>query len=98
MANQQRIVQFSGMVQGVGFRYAACRVAGGFEVTGTVRNLADGRVECIVEGDDKQIDGFVEALADHMSEYIRGRTERQATWSGRYNSFGVCHGPGGGGR
>jgi len=33
-------------VQGVGFRFAAKMLARGFEVTGVVRNLPDGRVEC----------------------------------------------------
>ena len=37
-------------MQGVGFRYTAKTVATGFEVTGTVRNLPDGRVEVIAEG------------------------------------------------
>ncbi|MGD0088020.1 MAG: acylphosphatase, partial [Verrucomicrobiota bacterium] len=35
---------YSGHVQGVGFRYTTKTVATGFEVTGTVRNLPDGRV------------------------------------------------------
>jgi acylphosphatase len=41
---------YSGNVQGVGFRYTTKTVATGFEVTGTVRNLLDGRVELIAEG------------------------------------------------
>ena len=43
-------VFYSGHVQGVGFRYTVKTVAWGFEVTGTVRNLQDGRVELIAEG------------------------------------------------
>ena len=41
---------YSGRVQGVGFRYTAKTVAAGFEITGTVRNLPDGRVELVAEG------------------------------------------------
>jgi acylphosphatase len=45
MDKQQRTVRFSGMVQGVGFRYTACRIAGRYDVTGYVKNLHDGSVE-----------------------------------------------------
>jgi acylphosphatase len=41
-------VFYSGRVQGVGFRYATKQLAAGFEVTGWVRNLPDGRVELLV--------------------------------------------------
>jgi len=43
-------ILYSGAVQGVGFRYSVKSVASGYEVTGTVRNLADGRVELLAEG------------------------------------------------
>jgi len=89
MADEQRIIHFAGMVQGVGFRYTACRVAGGYDVTGYVRNLPDGRVECVVEGPIDQIDAFVAELAQRMRGYIRGQTERKAPHSGAYPSFGV---------
>ena len=62
MAMIQRIVCFSGYVQGVGFRYTTCRIAGAFDVTGTVRNMPDGSVECVVEGETAEIDAFLDAV------------------------------------
>lgn len=89
MADERRIVHFSGMVQGVGFRYTAVRSAGGFDVTGFVRNLPDGRVECVVEGDADQIDAFLAELSDRMSAYIRDRSEQTAPAGGCWPDFTV---------
>jgi len=91
MTGEQRIVVFSGMVQGVGFRYTACRVAGGFDVAGTVRNLPDGNVECVVEGDAAEIDAFLEAIAQRMSQYIRKQTQQTAPYTGEYAAFTVAY-------
>ena len=43
-------VFFSGRVQGVGFRYTVNDIAQPLELVGYVRNLDDGRVELLVEG------------------------------------------------
>jgi acylphosphatase len=57
-------VTYSGNVQGVGFRYTVKNVATGFEVTGTVRNLPNGRVELIAEGTSGELTAFREAICD----------------------------------
>ena len=60
-----RQVFYSGRVQGVGFRYAVKRIASGFEVTGWVRNLPDGRVELqAVSCEADELDGFLQAIND----------------------------------
>jgi len=86
---EQRIVIFKGTVQGVGFRYTTCRVAGGYDVVGAVRNCPDGSVECVVEGEAAEIDAFIAEVSEAMGRYIRKRTEQTAPASGRYASFGV---------
>jgi acylphosphatase len=50
----------SGRVQGVGFRYFVEDVARREGVHGHVRNLGDGRVEALIEGDAETV-GRVEA-------------------------------------
>jgi acylphosphatase len=53
----------SGQVQGVGYRFFAQRVAARHQVTGYVRNLADGRVEVVAEGALENVEGFKHDLA-----------------------------------
>lgn len=89
---EQRTVRFFGRVQGVGFRYTACRTAGGFAVTGSVRNLPDGSVECVVEGERAEIDAFLSDLARRMSGHIDRTTQQAAPASGRFDGFGVRYG------
>ncbi|HUS47684.1 MAG TPA: acylphosphatase [Phycisphaerae bacterium] len=89
MGKEQCTVHFSGTVQGVGFRYTACRVAAHHKVTGYVRNLPDARVECVVEGEAAEIEAFLADLAEAMGEYVTERTQTKAPYSGAYQSFGV---------
>ena len=88
---QQRIVYFSGRVQGVGFRFTASRTAAGFDVTGCVKNLTDGRVQCIIEGEEKEIEAFLEELGERMRGYIRNIDQQITSPSGRWESFGVAY-------
>ncbi len=48
-------VSVSGRVQGVAFRDAASRKADQVGVSGWVRNLPDGRVEAVFEGDPEAV-------------------------------------------
>ena len=52
-------VYISGRVQGVFFRAETQRAAKGFNLTGWVRNMADGRVEALFEGEDKNVDNML---------------------------------------
>ena len=63
-------VTYSGRVQGVGFRYTCQRLAKGFAVGGYVRNLPNGNVELVAEGEDDQVEMFLDAVAERMTGYI----------------------------
>ena len=74
---QHETVFYSGRVQGVGFRYQTLQLAKGFEVSGYVCNLPDGRVQLEVEGESEEVEGFLEAVGSQMEGYIR-KTERSS--------------------
>ena len=52
----------TGRVQGVGFRWFAHDAAARHGVHGWVRNLADGSVEVVAEGDQTSVDGLEAAV------------------------------------
>jgi acylphosphatase len=78
-------VFYSGSVQGVGFRYTAKTVATGYELTGTVKNLPDGRVELVAEGTRAELDAYRAALRDAgLAGFIR---DEQVSWAAAKNEF-----------
>ncbi len=78
-------VFFSGTVQGVGFRFTAERLARRFPVTGYVRNLNDGRVEVVAEGQETVLVEFLTAIRESgMKNYIQNV---EAHWSNAEDLF-----------
>lgn len=53
-------VRVHGLVQGVFFRVEARDRARSLDVSGWVRNLPDGAVEAVFEGDDPQVESMVD--------------------------------------
>ena len=83
-------VYFSGHVQGVGFRYSVKTLSLEFDVTGWIKNLADGRVEMVVEGQRSELEAFQSAIPDAgLRSFIR---DTQASWSegaGKFRGFEI---------
>jgi len=88
---ERRTVYYRGHVQGVGFRYTARHAARGFQVTGFVRNLDDGRVELVAEGSRQEIDAFLAELADRMGRYIKQALASSSPATGEFFDFDVRH-------
>jgi len=86
----RRTIHFTGLVQGVGFRWTTERVARGFEVTGCVRNLSDGRVELVAEGAAAELDSFQQAIEDTMRRYIKDTTAVETAFTGEFSSFRIA--------
>ncbi len=83
-------VFYSGRVQGVGFRYAVKSITPGFEVTGTVRNLNDGRVELVAEGEREELDAFRQAIRESgLGSLIQREEEIFGPAGGGFRGFEI---------
>lgn len=82
-------VHYAGRVQGVGFRYTVQQLAHGFEVSGFVRNLPDGRVHLVAEGSPGETARFLEAIAQRMTDYIRATTVDRRPGTGEFPAFEI---------
>jgi acylphosphatase len=81
----------SGHVQGVGYRYFAKAAADREGVSGWVRNLPDGRVEALVEGDDESVTRVERALRQGPGGARVGdvAVDDQGPPSGAHHGFSV---------
>jgi acylphosphatase len=86
---QRREVHFSGHVQGVGFRQTTATLARQFAVTGFVKNLPDGRVQLIVEGQPQEIESFLAAIRKEMEKNINKTEEKTSPATGEFQGFEI---------
>ena len=82
-------VNYSGRVQGVGFRYTALLIARGYEVSGFVQNLADGRVCLEVEGEGNEVNAFLAAIEERMQGFVREIERAGEQRPRQFNGFSV---------
>lgn len=80
----------SGEVQGVGYRFFAQRAAARHQVLGYVRNLADGRVEALAEGDAESVEAFKLDLSTGPSfAVVENVEELNIEPTGHYSLFRI---------
>jgi len=61
----------SGNVQGVGFRAFACRIGKSCALTGYAKNLPNGEVEIVAEGEKEKLDEFQRRVRVNFPSGIR---------------------------
>jgi len=86
-----RHIIFRGRVQGVGFRFTACRAADRHRLTGTVRNLPAGAVEMVAQGRPESVDACIKDIQEAFSGYITGTEVQNVQPSAHYADFRVSY-------
>jgi acylphosphatase len=85
-------VFYEGNVQGVGFRWTVRDAAKGFDVTGWVRNLPDGRVELQATGEEDEVRAFLDRIAQgELHSLIYKQTENKLEKPVTARGFEIRH-------
>jgi len=79
-----------GFVQGVGFRYFIYRNAQALNLSGYAKNLINGNVEVLLEGDDNNVDEMISILKQGPSRSIVNSIELDySDFKGEYIGFSI---------
>jgi len=89
MTLERRRILYSGAVQGVGFRWTTTTALKDVAVSGYVRNLADGRVELVVEGEPQDVDEALRRVRAAFARHIAGETVERTSPTGEFRGFGI---------
>lgn len=87
MTKKRMHVYYSGRVQGVGFRFTAEMLARELGLVGWVKNIADGRVEVVCEGEEAKLNEFLKRIRNSaLKDYI---SNVNVDWSDATNEFTI---------
>jgi acylphosphatase len=79
-----------GIVQGVFFRYSTQKEAQGLGLTGWVRNLPDGGVEIVGEGERQAVEKLVQwARTGPPGSFVEGADVSFEDFTGRFLTFEI---------
>jgi acylphosphatase len=87
--HERRCVHYSGLVQGVGFRYTVRRLSAAYKVVGYVQNLPDGRVKVVTEGTPGELDRFLAAIRAAMSQNIDNEQSQTSPATSEFPNFDI---------
>ncbi|HEY8369573.1 MAG TPA: acylphosphatase [Thermodesulfobacteriota bacterium] len=83
-------VRVHGRVQGVGFRWSAVETAHALGVRGYVRNLPDGDVEAVVEGEAAAVERMLDWLRrGPRHAHVTGVTVTDEPYTGEFPDFSI---------
>ena len=83
-------ILISGRVQGVFFRQSTKRKADELDIVGWIRNLPNGRVELVAEGDGKKLALFID-YCKKGPDYadVTNISVLKESYSGKFSSFNI---------
>ncbi|MCZ7591013.1 MAG: acylphosphatase [Kiritimatiellae bacterium] len=86
-------VHLDGRVQGVGFRQTTCLVARGYRIVGYVKNLQDGSVELMAQGEQIEVLNFLDALrAQAIFRFVRQEDLNWLETTQEFDRFEIRYG------
>ena len=80
---------FSGTVQGVGFRFTVQKYAVNLGLKGWVKNLPNGSVEALIEGERQRIEELCCNIEDDFQGYIENKDIQFAPSEGAFKDFQI---------
>lgn len=90
MRLQRAEISVFGLVQGVGYRFFAEKMANRYGLKGFCRNLPNGMVEVVVEGDYGLISDYVKELRrGPTSATVSGVTVRWGDYEAEFGDFKI---------
>lgn len=89
MAQSAKRIIFSGRVQGVGFRFTAHNIANRYQLVGWVRNLADGTVEMIAQGDADDVSDCIRDISEYFSGYVNDAKVEEIPVDPQHTNFKI---------
>ena len=85
-------VYVSGRVQGVFFRSETAELAQRLGICGWVRNLTDGRVEALFEGDKENVERVVDFCRKGPSgAFVTDLQVSLEAWAGEFRRFKIMY-------
>lgn len=90
MSKTRAHVFISGFVQGIGFRFFTIIHARKVGVSGFVKNLRDGRVEVVAEGELENVKAFIKCLREGPpGANVIGVDVNWEKYKGKFSDFAV---------
>ncbi|MCD4844676.1 MAG: acylphosphatase [Methanosarcinales archaeon] len=82
------ILHISGKVQQAGFRVKTVAIANALDIKGNVQNLPDGRVKIIAEGEDADLERFIQGInIKNALIYVSDIVKEYSNHTGDYERF-----------
>jgi len=82
---------FTGQVQGIGFRFTAFGAASRHKLNGFVRNLRDGSVEMLAQGNSADVDNCVREIEESFAGYVTETKTEVVPFSPQFKNFKITY-------
>lgn len=82
-------VFYIGIVQGIGFRYTAQDIASDLGISGWVKNLQDGRVELVAEGEEDILKDLLFKIKENLTGYIKNSKIEYLSPTNEFKEFEI---------